>query len=99
MAEENKVRSIITKLLFVAAILVLWEVVAKSGVLGKRSALIFPSLETIGAAFVRNFTKGFAGLTLWSYIGNSMRLLGEGLAIGLILAFIFSGLSIVTFTT
>lgn len=98
MAEENKVRSIITKVLFVAAILVLWEVVAKSGVLGKRSALIFPSLETIGAAFVRNFTKGFAGLTLWSYIGNSMRLLGEGLAIGLILAFIFSGLSIVSRT-
>ncbi len=89
---------LIVKIVFVAALLVLWEYVAKSGLLGEHSALIFPSLETIGAAFIRNFKVGFAGSSLWIYIGNSMKLLLEGLLLGIGLAFVFSGLSIISRT-
>ena len=100
MKDRNKerIREIVVKVVFLAAVLIIWEVVAKSGILGKRSELIFPSLEAIGAAFIANFTKGFADVTLWTYIGNSMRLLLEGLLIGLVLAFAFSGLSIISRT-
>ena len=95
---NSKARDIITKAVFLIAVLALWEIVAKSGVLGKRSNLIFPTLEAIGAAFISNFTVGFAGSSLWVYIGNSMRLLLEGLLIGIVLAFLFSGLSIISKT-
>ena len=95
---NSKARDIITKAVFLIAVLALWEIVAKSGVLGKRSNLIFPTLEAIGVAFISNFTVGFAGSSLWVYIGNSMRLLLEGLLIGIVLAFLFSGLSIISKT-
>lgn len=87
------VRVIVVRTIFVLIILCAWEYIAKSGVLGDKSELIFPSLEAIGAAFVRNFSKGYAGISLWVYIGNSMKLLLEGLLIGVVLAFLLSGLS------
>lgn len=96
--ERNLAYSITVKLIFVAVVLLIWEFVAKSHLLGPRSELIFPSLESIFAAFVRNFVKGYAGLSLWAYIGNSMKLLLIGLFTGISLAFIFSGLSAVNRT-
>ena len=89
-------RSLLVKTLFIVFILLLWEFVARARLLGRNSELIFPTLETIGQAFVDNFVKGYGGLSLWVYIGNSMLLLLEGLLIGILLAFIFSGLSIVS---
>ncbi len=86
---------VIVKLIFVVAVLALWEFVSKRGMLGPRTSLIFPDLETIGAAFIRNFTVGYAGNSLWVYIGNSMKLLLQGLFIGIFLAFICSGLAMV----
>lgn len=96
--KKRKVQAIAAKGLFIIAILCVWEFVAKSGIMGSNSELIFPSLEAIGAAFVRNFTYGFAGTSLWLYIGNSMRLLLEGLLIGIVLAFLLSGLSMLSRT-
>jgi len=95
---SNKVYDVAVQVVFVAAVLCVWEAVAKSGILGEHSSLIFPSLEDIGAAFIRNFKTGYAGSSLWIYIGNSMKLLLEGLAIGILLAFVFSGLSIISHT-
>ncbi len=89
-------KTIVTKIVFVILILIIWELIAKSKLLGSNSELIFPSLESIGTAFVSNFTKGYAGNSLWIYIGNSMRFLAEGLGIGICLAFIMSGLSIIS---
>ncbi len=83
------------RLIFVAAFLITWELIAKSELLGTRSALIFPTLEDILKAFFNNFIKGYAGVSLWVYIGNSMKLLIEGLFIGIALAFLFSGIAAV----
>ena len=89
---------VIVKIVFAAILLIIWEVAAKSEFLGARSTLIFPPLEHIAAAFVKNFVLGYAGLSLWNYIGNSMMLLLAGLLIGIILAFLFSGLSMMSRT-
>lgn len=91
-------RALITKIVFVVAVLVLWEVLAKAHIFGKRSELVFPPLEAIGVAFVKNFETGYAGTSLWLYILNSMLLLLEGLVIGIVIAFVFSGLSMVSKT-
>ena len=93
-----RIHAVLSKILFIAAILGIWEYVAKSGMLGPHSELIFPSLEAIGKAFVKNFTKGYAGVSLWTYVVNSMELLLEGLIIGIVLSFILSGLSIISKT-
>lgn len=94
--KRERIRANITRIVFIAALLIAWECVAKSGILGARSDRIFPSLEAIGKAFVANFANGYAGKTLWVYIGNSMRLLLEGLGIGIVLSFVFSGLAIIS---
>lgn len=92
---NDRIRIFTARILFVIAIMGVWEYTAKSGVLGNKSELIFPPLETIMEAFVRNFQKGYAGISLWVYIWNSMRLLLEGLVIGIALAFLLSGLAMV----
>ena len=96
--KKAQIHAIFSKVVFIIVILLVWEYVAKSGVLGANSNLIFPSLETIGKAFFRNFTKGYAGHSLWIYIGNSMKLLLEGLLIGIVLSFLLSGLSMISKT-
>ena len=96
--EPGKLYSALVDFAFVALVIIIWQIVAKSGVMGPNSALIFPPVEKIGKAFIANFTKGYAGSSLWIYIGNSMILLLEGLVLGIVLAFVFSGLSIVNHT-
>lgn len=93
-----QIHAILSKILFIVVILGVWEYVAKSGMLGPHSELIFPSLEAIGKAFIKNFTKGYAGVSLWTYVINSLKLLLEGLIIGIALSFILSGLSIISRT-
>lgn len=93
MTNKGKVKGIITKVIFVAVVLAAWEVTARAGVFGEKSEIVFPTLESIGQAFVRNFTTGYAGVSLGIYTLNSMKLLLEGLLIGIVLAFVFSGLS------
>ncbi len=83
------------KIVFAFLLLCIWEWVAKSGMMGERSELIFPSLEAIGHAFIGNFAKGYAGISFWIYIGNSMKILLMGLCIGVALAFLFSGFAMV----
>lgn len=94
----KKARSLIVKIIFGIIVLAAWEIVAKGEMLGRNSELIFPSLERIGKAFIDNFVKGYAGTSLWIYIGNSMKLLLLGLLIGILMAFICSGLSMVSRT-
>lgn len=95
---KDNVRNLIQKIVFVAAILVIWEAAARGHAFGPRSEIIFPTLEAIGAAFFKNFATGYAGVSLWAYLGNSMKLLLLGMAIGIGLAFLFSGLSMVSRT-
>ena len=99
MVEKKERRqALLTKVIFIILLLVIWEVTAKAHIFGKRSEIVFPTLESIGKAFIRNFTFGYAGTSQWIYILNSMRFLLEGLCIGVGLAFIFSGLSMVSKT-
>ena len=94
--KKDRRRALITKIVFIIVMLALWEILAKAHIFGKRSELVFPTLEAIGAAFIKNFATGFAGTSLWLYILNSMLLLLEGLVIGIVIAFVFSGLSMVS---
>ncbi len=100
MKTEKKeiIRSLIEKIVFVGIVLAIWEYVARAKLLGPNSELIFPTLEAIFDAFILNFTKGYAGNSLWIYIGNSMLLLLRGLLIGIVLSFALSGLSIISKT-
>ncbi len=91
-------KSTMIKIAFILIVLGLWEYVASAQLLGENSALIFPTLEAIGDAFIHNFTQGYAGNSLWVYIGNSMILLLEGLFLGIFFAFILSGLSVISKT-
>lgn len=96
--KNEKVYAFAARIIFIVVILCIWEYVAKSGILGEKSELIFPSLEVIADAFVKNFSKGYAGISLWVYIGNSMKLLLEGLLIGIVMAFVLSGFSMISKT-
>ena len=96
--KQSVVQSVVVQVVFVAVVLVIWEVVAKSHVFGPKSEIIFPTLEAIGEAFVKNFVVGYAGTSLWVYVGDSMLLLLEGFAIGVILALLFSSLSMISKT-
>lgn len=98
MKNGKKLSAVLTQVLFLVVIMFIWEIAAKGHAFGKNTELIFPSLEAIGKAFVKNFVKGYSGISLWKYIGNSMLLLLQGLAIGIVLAFILSGLSIINRT-
>ena len=56
--------------------------------------LSFPSLQAIGQAFV----DGFRDDSLLSYTMYSMELIAKGLGIGIILAFVFSSLAVISRT-
>jgi NitT/TauT family transport system permease protein len=94
--KKNWFYSLLLPALFIVSILVFWEFVSKLNLFGSRSELVFPSIETIADAFIRNFTKGYANISLWTYICNSMKLLTKGLLFGILLAFLLSGLSIIS---
>ena len=95
---KDSVCSLLQKVAFVAVLLAAWEIAARAHVFGPRSEIIFPTLEAVGAAFVKNFAKGYAGVTLWVYLANSMKLLLAGMGIGIGMAFLCSGLSMVSRT-
>lgn len=90
---KNRIQKIMVQLIFVIMVAVIWEIVAKAHVFGERSELVFPPLEAIAQAFVNNFTSGFAGVPFWVYILNSMKLLLQGLLLGILLAFVFTGMA------
>lgn len=93
---KSAIRDVIVQIVFIVAVLATWELVARAQVFGPRSEVVFPTLEAIGTAFVDNFVVGYAGTSLWVYIGNSMLLLLEGFAIGVVGAIAFSSLSMVS---
>ncbi len=95
MKDKALRKRIISQTSFVILVLFIWEMTARAKVFGPKSALVFPTLEGIGAAFVRNFVKGYAGISLWVYIINSMKLLFTGLLIGIVLAFLLSGFAMI----
>ena len=80
----------IIQVVFVIVILVLWELYAI-----KRNIMAFPRLEVIFQTLYKDMFINDARPIL-QYLGKSLMLIGEGLGIGMVLAFIFSGLSAVS---
>lgn len=95
---ESRTYDILIKVIFLILVLVIWETVARAHVFGERSEIVFPTVEAIAKAFVSNFVTGYAGTSLIIYTLNSLRLLLRGLVIGIALAFVFSGLSMISRT-
>ncbi|MBP5160218.1 MAG: hypothetical protein ILP10_07970, partial [Lachnospiraceae bacterium] len=87
----KKHKSLIVQILFVVAIIVIWQITYNSG---KFPELVFPSIGQIFDGLV----SGFRDNDLLGMVGHSMRLILEGLGIGIVLAFILSGLSIASKT-
>ena len=84
-------KRVVTQLLFLAAVLVLWQILYSLELWPK---ILFPSLGKVGEAFVTAFTKrGLGGMVL-----HSLKLLLEGLVLGILAAMVFSGLSAVSGT-
>lgn len=94
--QDEDRHELVVKIIFVIFVLIIWECTAKAGLFGSRSELVFPSIEAIAQAFVNNFVRGYADVSLWIYIGNSIKLLMEGLIIGILLSFLLSGLSMIS---
>lgn len=95
---KERLHSIIMPCVFLIIVLGIWEYVARAEFFGPSSRLVFPTLECIGKAFINNFTEGYAGTSFGVYILNSMKLLLIGLVIGIVFAFVFSGLAIISKT-
>lgn len=95
---RNALHSVVAQVVFVVVVLVTWEAVAQAHVFGPKSEIVFPTLESIGRAFVDNFVTGYAGTSLWVYVGDSLLLLLEGLVIGVVLALLFSSISMISRT-
>lgn len=94
----SKKKAFLVKIIFLLAFVLLWEVIARANLFGRNSQVVFPTVETIAKAFTNNFRYGYAGITLWVYIYNSMILLVIGLVLGILLAFIFSAISMINKT-
>ena len=84
-------REVKTQIIFILCFLAAWQFVYQMQVFPKLS---FPSLQAIGQAFV----DGFRDDSLLSYTMYSMELIAKGLGIGIILAFVFSSLAVISRT-
>lgn len=78
-----------TQIVFIITVLVVWQVVYAMQAFPE---MLFPSLKDIGTSFIEGFKDG----GLFSYTMYSMSLIIKGLAIGIVLAFLFSSLAIVS---
>lgn len=79
------------QIFFIVAVLILWEAIYR---LELFPALMFPSIISI----LKSVWNGFAKDGLAEMVLYSLSLIGKGLAIGIVLAFILSSLSIVSKT-
>jgi len=79
----------VQQLLFVVGLLVLWELVALSGVY---PSLLFPDLPSIFKGFVESVQSG----EMASRTGYSLYLIGVGLVLGMVLAFLLTAFSMLS---
>ena len=84
----KKYKKTVIQTVFIIAVLGLWEFYAI-----KRNIMAFPRLEVILQTLYKDMFFNDTRPIL-QYLGKSLMLIGEGLGIGMILAFVFSGLSV-----
>ena len=78
-----------TQIIFIVCFLAAWQIVYQMQAFPD---VMFPSLKDIGESFV----SGFRDNSLMSYTLYSLSLIVKGLAIGIVLAFIFSSIAVVS---
>lgn len=90
---KKRTKGLLAQIIFVVFIIAVWEMVAYNFAKAGNSNL-FPSFKTIFDRMIWGFTeKGFGGI-----MGHSLLLMLEGLGIGIGLAIILSGLSVISDT-
>ena len=89
---KNKAsKQTIERIIFVAVILIGWEIIYRAGVFPK---LMSPSIGDI----LKSLANGFKNEGLLGMVGYSLQLIMKGLGIGILLAFVLSSLSILSET-
>lgn len=84
----KKHKELISQLVFVLAVAIFWQCYAKY-----RNIMGFPSLDTIFTKLIKCFSNPQRAIL--SYLGNSLLMIAKGLGIGIALALVFSGLSVI----
>ncbi len=82
-------KEIRTQIIFIICFLAAWQIVYQMQMF---PAIMFPSLKDIGESFI----NGFKDDSLLTYTLYSMSLIIRGLAIGIVLAFVFSSIAVVS---
>ena len=82
-------KEIRTQIIFIICFLAAWQIVYQMQAFPE---LLFPSLKEIGSSFV----TGFKDNSLLEYTLYSMSLIVKGMGIAVVLAFVFSGLAVVS---
>ena len=88
---NKKTKNFLVKIIFIVAVLVLWQGLYSLKIWPE---ILFPSLKSIGQAFITAFTEKELGVMVL----HSLSLIVKGLIIGIILALLFSSLSVVSET-
>lgn len=88
---NKNLKKVIAQILFIAAFLALWQFLYNQKLWPE---ILFPSLGKIKTSFIDAFTTGGLG----EMVGHSMQLIMKGLISGILLALIFSSLSVVSET-
>ncbi|MCD7797663.1 MAG: hypothetical protein LUG95_08800 [Clostridiales bacterium] len=79
------------QVIFIVAVLTLWQILYSSGVWPE---ILFPSVKSIGKAFIKAFVEDGLG----SMVLHSLGLIVKGLVIGILAALVFSSLSVISET-
>lgn len=82
-------KEIRTQIVFIICFLAAWQIVYQMQAFPE---LLFPSLKEIGSSFV----TGFKDNSLLEYTLYSMSLIVKGMGIAVVLAFVFSGVAVVS---
>lgn len=89
MESNRVVKEIRTQVIFIICFLAAWQIVYQMQMFPE---LMFPSLKDVGQSFI----DGFRNDGLLTYTMYSMSLIVKGMAVGIILAFVFSSLAVIS---
>lgn len=91
---NKSIRRLIAQIVFVIVVLVIWQLYYSYIIEPSGKTLIFPSLGKVGKAFADAFSINGLG----EMVAHSMRLILQGLVIGIVLALVFSSLAVISDT-
>ena len=88
---KKKTKGLLCQIIFIVIVVAIWQIVAYNFA-QNGNANLFPSIGMIFEKMIWGFTeKGFGGIML-----HSLLLMLEGLGIGIVLAIVLSGISVIS---